>query len=164
MQTYTSAGTSINTLTKVYTKMDFSQGNKILDYGAGKYDTNKEYMKSKGKILYTYDPYNRPEDENNKVLSYVLASGGVDYVVCANVLNVIAEDSIIEDILHNLWKLTRPGGIIYIQIYEGDKSGISGPTKRGYQRNWKASDYARYFIRLGWTYKRAEGNIFIINR
>lgn len=161
VQKYTSAKTSVNTLTKVYTKMDFSRGDVILDYGGGKYDTNKDYMKTMGKVLYVYDPFNRPEAENKEVIHQIITRGGADYVVCANVLNVIAEDYVIQEILTNVWNFTKPGGIMYIQIYEGNKTGNMEPTTRGFQRNWKADNYVRFFN--GQTYKKS-GNIFTLEK
>ena len=42
-QKYSSKDTSINVVNKVYKQYLFNANSKILDYGGGKYDTNKEY-------------------------------------------------------------------------------------------------------------------------
>lgn len=139
-QEYTSKDTSINTITRVYKTVDIS--NKvILDYGGGKYDTNKEYVSQFNSVLYVYDPFNRKDDENAFSIQKILENNGADIVVCANVLNVIKEDEIIKNILIDLFYYLKKNGIIYIQIYEGNKSGIGTVTSRGYQRNQKTQDY-----------------------
>jgi hypothetical protein len=88
-----------------------------------------------------YDPYNRSKEENELALSSVLSRGGADVVVCANVLNVIKEDSIIQEILQDILNYVHLGSKVYIQIYEGNKSGVGLPTSRGYQRNEVTSQY-----------------------
>lgn len=139
-QEYTSKNTSINKVTKVYKQYNFL--NKlILDYGGGKYDTNKVYLSKFGNTTYIYDPYNRTEDENNYALKQIMVHNGADIVVCANVLNVIKEDYILEDILLNLLKYVKYNGIIYVQIYQGNGSGVGKITTKGYQRNEKVRCY-----------------------
>ena len=140
-QEYTSEKTSINKVTKVYKRFKFKENSIILDYGGGKYDTNKEYMKTLGCNLLVYDPYNRTEIENSYALNYVMSNGGADFIVCANVLNVIKEDDILLDILNNLLLYANSSTKFYIQVYEGDKSGIGKETVKGYQRNEKTLNY-----------------------
>jgi hypothetical protein len=140
-QEFSSKNTSVNTITKVYKRFKFKANSLILDYGGGKYDTNKAYLESLGHSCYVYDPYNRSKEENELALSSVLSRGGADVVVCANVLNVIKEDSIIQEILQDILNYVHLGSKVYIQIYEGNKSGVGLPTSRGYQRNEVTSQY-----------------------
>lgn len=144
MQEYTSKDTCINTVNKVYKVMQCQAGSVILDYGGGKYDSNKEFMAAKGVYLFVYDPYNRSKEHNAQVLSTIQQCMGADIVVCSNVLNVIKEENIIQDIVKNLFKYVKPGGKIYIQVYEGNGSGIGKVTNKGYQRNEKMANYLKY--------------------
>jgi hypothetical protein len=43
-QEFSSKNTSVNTITKVYKRFKFKANSLILDYGGGKYDTNKAYL------------------------------------------------------------------------------------------------------------------------
>ena len=67
-------------------------------------------------------------------------------VVCSNVLNVIAEDSVIESIAADIRRIIVGGGTAYITVYEGNRSGAgrqTGPDQ--WQRNEKLSAYLRFF-------------------
>lgn len=140
-QEYTSADTSINTVSAVYKKLDYFWNVVILDYGGGKYDTNIKYMNEKyNSIVLVYDPFNRTPEHNQKVLSY-FAQNPAKHVVCSNVLNVIKEDEVILEILRHIYSLMDKNGWLYIKIYERDKSGIGCKTTKGWQRNQKLSEY-----------------------
>lgn len=160
-QEYTSKNTSINKVTKVYKEYTFS--NKvILDYGGGKYDTNKVYLSKFGNTTYIYDPYNRTADENNFSLNQII-NNGADIVVCANVLNVIKEDEILENILLNLLKYVKSDGEIYVQVYQGNGSGLGQVTTKGYQRNEKARCYYDLIKKVYCDYQIVlKGNIYKI--
>lgn len=140
-QEYTSADTSINTVSAVYKKLGSLCGEVILDYGGGKYDSNKDYMeKMYNTLVLVYDPYNRTSEHNHKVLSY-FTKKPARHVVCSNVLNVIKEDDVILEILRHIYSLMDKNGWLYIKIYERDKSGIGCKTTKGWQRNQKLSEY-----------------------
>lgn len=136
-QEYSSKETSINVVNKVYKQYDFKPNTKVLDYGGGKYDTNKEYMYRKHVDILVYDKYNREESHNNKVLSLY----PYDYIVCSNVLNVIKEDLVIDEILRHMLNLGTETTIYLFAVYEGNKSGIGTVTKKGYQRNQRLDFY-----------------------
>lgn len=142
-QLYSSADTSINTVSAVYKLID-APNTVILDYGGGKYDTNAEYMlqKCNSRVL-VFDPYNRTPEHNSKVIQYFKLNPA-KVVVCSNVLCVIKEDEIILDILGNIKDLMAYDGILYIKIYERDKTGIGCKTTKGWQRNQKLSDYVPF--------------------
>lgn len=162
-QKHTSENTSINTITKVYNQIQFESGTILLDYGGGKYDTNTEYLADMGIRCLVYDPYNRSEEHNKIVIDFIEDIEGADYIVCANVLNVIEEDEIILDILEHIKSLIHEDGKIYIQIYESDKSGQGEVTTKGYQRNQRTITYRsliqEVFIKRDWTISR-KSNIF----
>jgi hypothetical protein len=93
-------------------------------------------MKTKAVFVGVYDPYNRTPEHNAAVLELFSTP---EYVVCSNVLNVVAEDDVIDEILENL---ASYGATVLITVYEGDRSGIGRATSKGYQRNMRTADYA----------------------
>ena len=139
-QKYTSANTSINTVSAVYKLID-TPNTVILDYGGGKYDTNAEYMfqKCNSRVL-VFDPYNITPEHNSKVIQYFKLNPA-KIVVCSNVLCVIKEDEIILDILGNIRDLMDYYGILYIRVYERDKTGVGCRTTKGWQRNQCIESY-----------------------
>lgn len=132
-QKYSSKNTSLNQVAAVYKRFRFPEGATVLDYGGGKYDTAAEYMKAQGVTVKVYDPYNRTPEENAAALAIT-----PDYVVCSNVLNVIAEDEVIDGILADL--ASYPATVL-ITVYEGNGTGAGAATTKGYQRNQKAAAY-----------------------
>lgn len=140
-QEYTSKDTSVNTVSAVYKQVTFGLCETILDYGGGKYDTNAQYMKeTRDCAVLVYDPYNRTQEHNRKVLQY-FTQRPAHNVVCSNVLNVIKEDDVILEVLRHIYSLMDKGGFLYIKIYERDKSGIGCKTTKGWQRNQRVNDY-----------------------
>ena len=149
-QTYTSANTSINNvkLPALYNKVKLT-GN-VLDYGCGKY---VEHLRRKAlqsaSSFWFYDKYNQSKITNNEALDFGYTYG-FNTIVCANVLNVIDDETTICSILNELMCLLHRGGDIYIQIYEGDKSGTRKVTKCDcYQRNESVKAYGRFLNEIG---------------
>lgn len=112
-----------------------------LDYGGGRFDNAAEELAKINVTNLVYDPYNRSSEHNQGVLKQVRANGGADTVTISNVLNVIAEPEARQTVLRNAKKLVRPGGKVYITVYEGNKSGSGSETKAGYQLNKDTKDY-----------------------
>ena len=143
-QEYTSADTSLNQVSRAFTiyqnKIGFRPGSYILDYGGGKYDAAVNYMRGHGCTVKVFDPFNRSERHNEMVLSYS-AKHKPDYIVCANVLNVIKENAIVESVIANIKKLAGKNTVAIFCIYAGNGSGRGGATTRGYQRNQKTDSY-----------------------
>lgn len=142
-QEYTSENTSINSkkLPAIYNMVSFHPGDVILDYGGGKFDNAVNYLSDQDVTLLVYDPYNRSTDHNRDVIRTLKQLGGADASVCSNVLNVIKEPEARMKVLENIQKLTKPGGSVYITVYEGSGKGNEGPTKSGYQLNRKTEGY-----------------------
>ena len=115
-QRYTSADTSINSKKKpaIYSKVNVTSGS-ILDYGCGKYFDSYGLPEN----ISGYDKYNRPDAE--------VLTRHYDKVLCSNVLNVIAEKSVRLEILKSMRAL---GDVVYITVYEGDKTGKGKATKK----------------------------------
>lgn len=142
-QEYDSAAISINSkkLPAIYNLVEFHPGELALDYGGGKFDNAVNYLKDKDVTLLVYDPYNRTAEHNKEVLSIIRDNRGVDAAVCSNVLNVIKEPEARINVLENIKRLVKPGGDVYITVYEGTGNGNEGPTKSGYQLNRKTVGY-----------------------
>lgn len=151
MQTYTSAATSINSgkLPAVYRKIPYYAGKVVMDYGCGRYIGH--IRKSMPDQIYLpFDPYNQPHEVNLETWAMIrVAMKTVTpvTVICSNVLNVINDENEIWGIARNIWTIVRmTGGIGYITVYEGNRTGIgrkTGPDQ--YQRNQKLRDYLKYF-------------------
>ena len=142
-QKHSSMGTSnpqvSRGLTGYQTYFGFPPGSTVLDYGGGRYDYGIQYMASIGCKSYVYDPFWRtPEYNKRSIEAY---KKHPDFIVCANVLNVIMEDEIVESVVAKISKLARKGTIVVFKIHEGDGSGIGKLTKKGWQRNQKMMDY-----------------------
>lgn len=130
-QKYTSANTSINStkLPKIYKLVSerITDDDAVIDYGCGKYFDNYNLPNN----YVGYDPYNRPDD---KVLN-----NEYDIALCSNVLNVIMER---EQRISLLEKLKELAKVVFITVYEGDRSRNSRVTKNDcYQLNWMRGDY-----------------------
>lgn len=143
-QEYTSKESSINKVNYVYKHYNFPKGAVVLDYGCGKYDSCKEVVEAQEAVYLPYDPYNRDEETNNASLEYAKTKG-VSYIVCANVLNVIKEEEVIQNIIETIASLCQKNTQVIISIYEGDKSGIGKPTTKGYQRHQRIYSYYKWF-------------------
>lgn len=163
MQKYSSQLTSINTIPSVFKNKIIDDYDAILDYGGGKYNTTTDFLSKKGIENLVYDPFNRTELHNLYVLNRIMELDGVPCSVCANVLCVIYEDNVIIDILKNLYHHTKKDGLILIQIYEGDKTGIGKETSKGYQRNQKTAEYLSLVYKVfPKTNVVRKGNLLII--
>lgn len=147
MQTMTSANTSINKgrLPASTKKIDWEQyrGQRVLDYGGGKFDNLKNHLKAEYEIdLYIYDKFNRTEEENKVALECQPQA-----VTCNNVLNVIDSEQTLKYISDWLiaYKIVCKADI-YISVYEGDRKGVGRKSKKDcYQRNEKLKEYLRLF-------------------
>ena len=142
-QEYTSKDTSINSgkLPAIFRMIDLAPGTINLDYGGGKFDNVAEYLEPKGVTNLVYDPYNRSSEHNQDVIEQIRRNGGADSVTLSNVLNVVKEPEARNNILRNIRRMVKPGGHVYITVYEGSGNGAEGPTKAGYQLNRKTADY-----------------------
>lgn len=164
-QEFDSAATSINSnkLPAVYSMVDFTPGQVVIDFGGGKFDNAVNYLKDKDVTLLVYDPYNRSAEHNKEVLRLIRENGGADAAINSNVLNVIKEPEARQQVLRNIKKLVKPGAPIYITVYEGSGKGNEGPTKSGYQLNRKTADYMDEISQVFSNVKRRGKLITAIN-
>lgn len=145
IQQYTSKGTSLNQVSRAFTvyqeKIGFRPGSLILDYGGGKYDTAADYMAKHGSKVLVYDPYNRTPKHNKAVLD-VVHRVKPNYIVCANVLNVIKENDIMYDVIRTIRLLCGPRTVVIFTMYEGNGTGHGKMSKNDcWQRNQKIDSY-----------------------
>ena len=125
-QQYTSAATSINSskLPALFKLVQFEEGSLNLDIGGGRFDNVAEYLDRVYQATnLVYDPYNRSDEHNRRVLSQVRKNGGADTVTCSNVLNVIAEEDARLSVIRNCKNYLKSGGTAYFTVYEGNISG-----------------------------------------
>lgn len=159
-QKYTSANTSVNKnyMPAVYNKVKFNKGESVLDYGCGKYtDHIKEKMQEVGCEWFGYDKFNQPEDVNE--VTEMRMKDGFDIGICANVLNVIDSDEIIENIINEIKDCCKTA-IFY--IFEGDETGQGGETRKDcYQRNEKVDAYVELMSKLGYEPK-VKGKMIVL--
>jgi hypothetical protein len=151
----TSKNTSINKnkVPKLFTIVDkhygWKKGTKNFDLGGGKYDTATMWLKKKGVKNLIYDPYNRDWNWNCNTLSTAERSG-VGTVTVSNVLNVLKGKEKKDFALFTAERYLKKGGIVYISVYEGNKSGKGKMTKKDcWQENKTLKAYLpmvrRYF-------------------
>lgn len=147
-QTVTSKNTSINgnKLPKVFKLVESRYGwepdSINLDLGGGRYDNATDYLKQFNVENLILDPYNRSDEHNERVVERI-DSSPVDTVTLSNVLCVIQERIVQDLILKMAYEHLRPGGLLYLTVYEGDRTGIGRKTgKDQWQEHRKLADYA----------------------
>ena len=152
MQHCTSAATSINRtrLPAIYSRVPYYTGKVVLDYCCGKYTDHIRANLPRHLAYLPYDPFNQPEQVNRETLALVRIAVHTQTpvtVICSNVLNVIDSDREVESIAAWIQYIVRStGGVGYVTVYEGDRSGIgrkTGPDQ--YQRNAPLRAYLKYF-------------------
>lgn len=151
-QTCTSAATSVNSrrLPAIYSRVPYFTGKVVLDWGCGRYTDHIRSALPQHLAYLPYDPFNQPEQVNRDTLALVriaLHTHTPMTVICSNVLNVIDNDLEVGSIAAWIQHIvTQTGGIGYITVYEGDRSGTgrkTGPDQ--YQRNAPLREYLKYF-------------------
>lgn len=140
-QKISSSYTSRNIVPTVFRRVKFKQGTVNLDYGGGKYDSATEFLASQGVTNYVYDPYNRTDAHNTKVIKAIEQNGGADTVTCSNVLNVIAEEESRDRVIRNIKLCLKKDGVAYFTVYSGNGSGKGEATRDGYQSNLPTEAY-----------------------
>lgn len=129
----------------LFTSVNWKPGTLNLDYGCG-YDENKnkvtDYLATLDVTNVGYDKFNQSPKDNREAIRIVRANGGADSVSCSNVLNVIMEPEVRLNVLENIKSLVKPGGDVYITVYEASGRGDEGASgEDSYQLRRKTSDY-----------------------
>jgi len=151
MSTITSANTSINktkapAIVKLVEKVNgFHDGQHVFDFGCGKYpETTKAAILDNYDLIYAgFDPYNRTSNENSRA-SFLIPMQHANVVLCSNVLNVIQKSGDRRVSLVLMRNRLQKGGILYLTVYEGNKSGKGKKTKEDcWQENRPTQDYVQ---------------------
>lgn len=146
-QKYTSKDTSINgtKLPRIY-HADIPAGATVLDYGCGKYvDHLQKKAKERGWIWQGYDPFN---------YNTAIINANIRYVICSNVLNVIAEDEVVNDVINICMMLCSDASVFTIYERKGDGVGCRTGEDQ-WQRNEKIEAYIERIRSLGFDpYKK----------
>ncbi len=148
-QTITSKLTANNQIPMIHKHVDFSGFDSILDFGSGR-GRGADYLKSKGSVVFRYDPFWETEEDNDtSLLVFSLGETLNKAVICANVLNVLTDD-ILPEVMSELVQYVRKGCTVYVNVYEKTGTGIPVLTKNGtcYQRCEKTKIYADRFRRF----------------
>lgn len=141
-QEFTSARTSINSKRPpaVFKKVKWVSGTINFDNGGGKFDIATECLAGLGVKNVIYDKFNRSLDYNAISLG-VVRGGKANTSTIANVLNVVKEPEIRQSILQTSHDALCKGGLVYVWVYEGDKSGIGKAGRDSWQENRIAKSY-----------------------
>lgn len=142
-QEYTSEDTSRKIIPSLFKKINWPELNikYNFDVGGGKYNLTTEYLAKFGITNFIYEP-SRGREHNMQVFKKLKEINLADSATIANVLNVIKEPKIRKNVLLMAKRWVKPKGKIFIQVYEGNGSGIEGQTtSNSYQLNRKSKDY-----------------------
>ena len=140
MQAFSSKDTSINQtkLPAAFNKLAkegiWISGEINFDIGGGRFDNGTEFLETLGVTNYIYDPFNRSDEHNENSINQA-ANGQADTVTINNVLNVIQEEQNQLQTLEQAYNALKTGGVAYISVYEGNKSGVGKKTSKGWQNN-----------------------------
>ena len=140
-QEFNSAGTSLKQVPALH-KMVMNKGlfgGTNFDNGAGKFVNATNFLGENEVLNVRYDPFNLPDEVNHKAARYV---GMCDTSTIANVLNVIKEESIQIEVLKRSYNMVKNGGMVFISVYEGNKTGEGKESKKGcWQNNKTLKEY-----------------------
>lgn len=142
-QEYSSQDTSRKIIPHLFKKINWPklgiQYN--FDVGGGKYNLTTDYLATFGITNFVYEP-SRGKEHNMNVFRKLKEVGLADSTTIANVLNVIKEPKIRKNVLLLAKRWIKPNGKVFIQVYEGDGSGVDKQTtQNSYQLNRKTKDY-----------------------
>ena len=150
----TSANTSIKQVPAMTKKLIAAEriiaGDRVFDYGCGKWPELSHAVMPYNTMYYPYDPWHQPSWITDVILHH---AEECNIVLCNNVLNVLEDFSQIFPAM--LWMFKSP--IFYFSIYEGNKSGIGKKTSKGYQRNEKKAVYEERLGRFFHNVKKYKG-------
>jgi hypothetical protein len=142
LQSISSADTSIRQVAAALRKITWKSGTVNLDIGGGRFDEGTDYLSERNVENLVFDPFNRDE-AHNRVVFERLRKGDIDSVTATNVLNVIREDAIRAEVIHQAARAVKSDGVAYFQVYEGDGTDIGKQTSKGWQNNAKANSYMK---------------------
>lgn len=145
-QEFNSSETSRPQIAATFKRVAWSATDRVLDYGAGKYNLAEEYMTDKVAEFGAVDKFNRTAEHNAEVMERLV---NPNIITVNNVLNVIKENTVINEIVEIVASLVADNGKVYFLIHEGNKKGVGTPTGGDkYQRNQPAREYAQFLEKV----------------
>lgn len=121
---------------------------RVLDVGGGKFDACRNYLRTKHIELFVWDPYNRSQKHNEKIMREVMQSK-VDAATSMAVLNVIPEPAVRLAHIATLKIALKVNGYAYFKVWpgEGKLKGTHMATVNSYgYPGYQANAYAKYFL------------------
>lgn len=162
MQAITSAKTSRRGVAAVVRLVDKAFGWEPatfnIDLGGGQWNDTTNALGGRGVASMVVDPYNRADSHNRGVRRYLGQQGLAHTCTLSNVLNVIREPNERIATLTRARQLVRPGGRIYITVYEGDRRSRGRRTRDGWQANRPLKNYLRE-VRKVWPGAQRKGGL-----
>jgi hypothetical protein len=124
-----------------YMDLHLQPGTKNFDNGGGSHSYNTIFLKDNyGVENQVYDPFQRPHEENEKVLKEV-AEHSFDTATSNSVLNVIDSPSHRFEHIFISCDSLKDFGAAYFKIWEGDRSSKGRSLPYGYQANRPTQSY-----------------------
>ena len=139
-QEETSAATCVRVIPRAIRMATFVRGTRNADIGGGRFDDVTIALAALGVENVVFDPFNR-QDAHNRRAAAMLRGGQAASATLLNVLNVIGCPLGRDRALALTAESLGPAGTAYIQVYEGDRSGMARRTSRGWQENRCLASY-----------------------
>ncbi len=137
MKNDNSAATSRNQIARGFKLINWFGVDFNFDLGGGKYDKAIQWLHKEHDVInLVYDPYNRLPKYNTLSLAFAHLARTTTIF---NVLNVINNPVERKEVL-KFGKREKTRNI-YISIHAGNKTGIGGPTRCGWQENRTLSNF-----------------------
>lgn len=129
-----------------------------LDIGGGACDRGTQFLRGRQVTSYVYDPFNRSAEENQRAAK-AACCGQAASVTIANVLNVIPEAQARRRVLQQAADAVGAKGRVFVDVYEGDRSGRGRRTSKGWQANRALGAYKRELERVFRRVEVVDGRI-----
>ncbi len=142
-QKYSSAETSLDQVAKLFGTIvregGFLPETTNLDMGGGRFDRTTLFLRELGVRNLVFDCFNRSEEHNRLVIEEV-SQHPTDTVTCANVLNVIQEQSARSRVIERCARYMKPSGTAFFSVYYDSKRS-PGKTVKGWQEQRPLASY-----------------------
>lgn len=149
-----SANTSIKQVPATLKRIMWVGNSTHIDYGCGKYpELFLSELEAHGVHTYAYDPAWFPEWYQSNA-----PDRAVDTISLNNVLNVIEDPEQIVKTIQSIMQWVQDHTVVYVLIYEGNRSWNGTRTTKGFQHN-KSTKYYEQFLTPLFKYVYRKGNL-----
>lgn len=144
-QRFTSAKTSLpknepSLYKSAVFQSSLKRGGQNLDIGAGRTEYATKLLAEKGVKNATFDPFNRPQEVNARIIRDITSGKRFNTVTAANVLNVIAEPEVRDNVILEAAKAVSPNGRVFFDVYTAPRAGeVKG--RDSFQTGMKPQEY-----------------------